>query len=82
MMPIDPGFIVNLPNLAPLQSRKLFACKTTDRVRELVSKGANVDCRQGNGVTPLLIHTDAKEKEIVQELLRQKANIDLQDNDG
>lgn len=60
----------------------MFNCKTVERVRELVVKGVNIDYRHGNGITPLLFHTEAKEKEIVQELLRQKANIDIQDNDG
>ena len=35
-----------------------------------------------NGSTPLIIHSAAGNREIVEELVRLKANVDLQDNEG
>ncbi len=65
-----------------MQNAKLFRVATVEQVRSLANNGADVDSRDSSGMTPLMVHTDKGEKEIVQELIRLRANIDLQDNKG
>ena len=48
-------------------------------VQKLVKKGAKVDERRGDGTTPLMVHAEQGNKEVVRELIRQSANVDLQD---
>ena len=64
------------------QNEELFTCKTAEEIRKLVKERARVDTRRANGRTPLIVHTAADNKDVVQELIEQKANVDLQDNDG
>ena len=64
------------------QNKKLFTTTTVEALRALVNKGADVDTREKNGVTPLMVHTEKREKDLVQELIKLRANVDLQNNDG
>ena len=41
-----------------------------------------MDFRKANGSTPLIVHSLAGNKEVVQALIEEKANVDVQDNDG
>lgn len=41
-----------------------------------------MDARKANGSTPLIVHSSAGNKEVVQALIEEKANVDVQDNDG
>ena len=41
-----------------------------------------MDARKANGLTPLIVHSSAGNKEVVQALIAEKANIDVQDDDG
>ena len=41
-----------------------------------------MDTKKASGSTPLIIHSATGNKEVVQELIAQKANINLQDNEG
>ena len=41
-----------------------------------------MDTRKADGATPLITHSAAGNREVVQELIDQKANVDLQDNKG
>ena len=41
-----------------------------------------MDTKKANGSTPLIVHSAAGNKEVVQEFIAQKANVDLQDNEG
>ncbi len=54
-------------------------CKTAEGVRALVKQGAKVDVTRGDGATALIVHTEAGNKEVVQELINWDANVDLQD---
>lgn len=51
-------------------------------VQKLIKKGAKVDERRGDGTTPLMVHAEQGSKEVVRELIRQSANVDLQDEVG
>ena len=65
------------------QSQELFECKTVEDVHKLLKEGVCIDTRRlVDGCTPLIIHTAAGNKEIVQELIKWKANVDLQDSNG
>ncbi len=55
---------------------------SVEQLRSLVTNGADVDSRERNGVTPLMAHTEKGGKELMQELIRLRANVDLQDNEG
>ena len=55
---------------------------TVEGLRALVNRGADVDSRERDGVTPLMVHTKKREKELVQEFIKHKANVDLQNNNG
>ncbi len=55
---------------------------SVEQLRSLVTNGADVDSRERNGVTPLMAHVEKGGKELVQELIRLRANVDLQDNEG
>ncbi len=57
----------------------MFTCKTDEDVRALVNRGAKVDERRGDGATPLIVHTEAGNRKVVQELINHDANVDLQD---
>ena len=61
-------------------SRGLFKCTTAEAVQRLVKKGANVDERRADGVTPppLIVHAELGNGEVVKELIRLNANVDLQ----
>ena len=48
-------------------------------MRKLLKKGANVDERKGNGATPLHVHAENGNNEVVAELLRGNADIDSKD---
>ncbi len=65
-----------------IQNAKLFKVTTVEHLRSLANNEADVDSRESSGLTPLMVHTDRGEKELVQELIRLRANIDLQDNRG
>ena len=41
-----------------------------------------MDIRNANGSTPLIIHSAAGNRELVRELIAQRANVDLQDDEG
>ena len=41
-----------------------------------------MDARKANGSTPLISHSSAGNKEVVQAFIEEKANVDIQDNDG
>ena len=60
-------------------SRGLFKCTTAEAVQRLVKKGANVDERRADGATPLIVHAELGNGEVVKELIRLNANVDLQD---
>jgi len=60
-------------------SRGLFKCTTAEAVQRLVKKGANVDERRADGATPLMVHAELGNGEVVKELIRLNANVDLQD---
>ena len=60
----------------------MFKCTTAEVVQKLVKKGAKVDERRGDGTTPLMVHAEQGSKEVVRELIRQSANVDLQDEVG
>ena len=60
-------------------SRGLFKCTTAEAVLRLVRKGAKVDERRADGATPLMVHAELGSAEVVNELIRQNANVDLQD---
>ena len=64
------------------QNKKLFTATSSEELRALVNKGADVDTREKNGITPLMAHTEKREKELVQELIKLRANVDLQNNHG
>ena len=66
----------------PIQNAKLFTVATIEGLRSLVNHGADVDTRERNGVTPLMAHAERREKDLIQELIKLKANVDLQNNDG
>ena len=65
-----------------LQNRELFTVKTAKDIKSLVSRGAEVNTRNRDEATPLLMHVRMGNVEIVQELIRHKAKINLQDLDG
>ena len=48
----------------------------------MTKHGAHVDARKANGSTPLIVHSSAGNKEVVQALIEKKANVDIQDDDG
>ena len=73
------GFSCNILFQASERSRGLFKCTTAEVVQKLVKKGAKVDERRGDGTTPLMVHAEQGSKEVVRELIRQSANVDLQD---
>ena len=65
------------------QNQKLFKCRTVEETHKLLKEGVCVDTRGlVNGRTPLIVHTASGNMDIVQELIKWKANVDLQDNDG
>lgn len=41
-----------------------------------------MDARKANGSTPLIVHSAAGNKEVVEKLIERRANVDIQDNDG
>ena len=41
-----------------------------------------MDALKADGSTPLIVHASRGNKEVVQELINQGANVDKQDNDG
>ena len=41
-----------------------------------------MDARKANGSTPLIAHCAAGNKEVIEKLIEQRANVDIQDNDG
>ena len=47
-----------------------------------MNAGAKVDTRNGDEATPLISHARQDHLEVVWELIRQRANIDLQDSQG
>ena len=55
-----------------------FECATAERVHELIKHGASVDACKANGSTPLIIHSSAGNTEVVQVLIKEKANVDWQ----
>ena len=55
-------------------------CKTGEEVHKLLRDGGKVDERRGNGATPLMAQAQAGNLEVVQELIRSGANVDLQDD--
>ena len=57
----------------------MFICKTAEGVRKLIKEGAKVDERRGDGATPLMVHVESGNKNVVQELINHDANVDLQD---
>jgi len=44
--------------------------------------GAAVDYSEHSGYTALMKHTERQANELVQELIRHKANVDIQNNAG
>lgn len=48
-------------------------------VRRLLKGGASVDERRGDGATPLHVHAESGNNEVVAELLRGNADIDSRD---
>ena len=76
------NFKCNVFFQASERSRGLFKCTTAEMVQKLVKKGAKVDERRGDGTTPLMVHAEQGSKEVVRELIRQSANVDLQDEVG
>ena len=68
---------------SPLQNRELFTCHTVEGIRRLVKAGAKLDERRGgDGSTPLLLHAGTGNHDVVAELVRLRANVDLQDHAG
>ena len=51
-------------------------------LRKLVKGGARVDDRRGDGATPLIVHTEQGNFEVVKLLIEFNANVDLQDQVG
>ena len=41
-----------------------------------------MDAQKANGSTPLIVHCGAGNKEVIVKLIEQRANVDIQDNDG
>ena len=41
-----------------------------------------MDYRKANGSTPLIVHSSAGSKEVVQALIEETANVDVQDDNG
>ena len=58
---------------------KLFSCKTREEINELVKMGAQVNTRHGDESTPLMGYAKSGSGDLVQELVRHHANVDLQD---
>ena len=48
----------------------------------MIKEGAHVNTCRADGRTPLIVNSAAGNKEVVQELIQQKANVDVQDYDG
>ena len=51
-------------------------------MQKCIKDGIHVDTTREDGATPLIVHSAARNKEVVQELIEQKASIDLQDKNG
>ena len=62
-----------------LQSHQLFTCKTPEEISRLVKEGAKVDVQRGDKATPLMVHAENGNKEVVQQLISYDANVDTQD---
>ena len=65
--------------IVTLQNLKLFKSKTREETARLVKCGAKVDTRCGDQTTPLMVHAQQGNYDVVQELLQNFANIDLRD---
>jgi ankyrin repeat protein len=63
-------------------ARLLAAAATGDlaSIRAAIGAGANVDCRDASGRTPLLVATQARQAEAFQALIEADADVDLQDD--
>ena len=61
------------------QSHQLFTCKTPEEVSRLRKEGAKVDVQRGDKATPLMVHAENGNKEVVQQLISYDANVDTQD---
>ena len=61
------------------QSRALFTCKSPETLQTLVKEGAKLDGKRGDGATPLIVHTELGNFEVVKVLIELNANVDLQD---
>ena len=48
-------------------------------MRRLLRGGASIDERRGDGATPLHVHAESGNNEVVAELLRGNADIDSRD---
>jgi len=48
-------------------------------VRRLLKRGASIDERRGDDATPLHVHAESGNNEVVAELLRGNADIDSRD---
>jgi ankyrin repeat protein len=64
------------------QSRKLFTSETGDHIKSLIGKGAKINTTNSDEATPLIVHTQQNNIEIVKELIQHRANVDLQDRYG
>ena len=74
---------VDLCTLPCTQNEQLFTIsQSAEEIRKLVKDKAYVDTRKADGSTPLIVHSAANNREVVQELIEWKANVDLQDNHG
>lgn len=61
------------------QDLKLFWCKTREEVVQLIKVGAKVNTRHSDDTTPLMVHAERGNSDLVRELLLHNAHVDLQD---
>ena len=77
---LTPHLFLSLsPTDVILQNLKLFESKTREEIAQLVKCGAKVNTRRGDQATPLMVHAQKGNFDVVQELLQHFANTDLRD---
>src|SRR5690625_1262242 len=60
----------------------LAATGTAEQVREAIAAGANIEARDDNGVTPLMLASAGGSADVVQALLAAGANTEARDAEG